>query len=137
MTSNGRSGIYKWLKEHVGQKVFVVADGAAFGPEASRVLALQAQRPDYIRLCLPESFEWLLMESGVLQNNRMRDVLKDPASFIDSSEYVSWERFFSDLLSNITLGTPFQYRKEHLAKAWTIPANADKIMVLLANGNVR
>ena len=60
-TSNGRSGIYKWLSEHLGQKVFVVADGAAFGSEASRVLSLQAQHPSDIRLCLPESFEWLLL----------------------------------------------------------------------------
>lgn len=136
-TSNGRSGIYGWLRAHSGQKVFVVADGAAFGPETTRVFALQKQHPQDIRICLPESFEWLLMESGVLRDNHMLEVLKDPASFIDSSEYSSWERFFTDLLNMVTIDTPFEYHKEYLGQAWTIPANSDKVMALIAHGNIR
>lgn len=136
-TSGGKSGIYEWLQAHLGQKVFVVADGAAFGSEASRVLALQAQHPQDIRLCLPESFEWLLMNSGVLRDDSMAEVLKDPAAHIDSSEYASWERFFTDLLKETTVGTPFEYHKSRLAEAWTVPANADKVMAQIAHGNVR
>ena len=136
-TSNGRSGIYQWLREHQGQKVFVIADGAAFGPEASRVLALQAQHPQDIRICLPESFEWLLMKSGILHDAHMEDVLSDPSSFIESADYPSWERFFTDLLRQTTHGTPYAYGKQQLAEPWKQETNASKVMTLIANGNVR
>ena len=67
----------------------------------------------------------------------MSNVLQNPSAHIDSAEYSSWERFFGDLLRRETLGTPFEYHKSHLAEAWTIPANADKVMALIENGNVR
>ncbi len=137
LTSSGRSGIYKWLKEHAGQRVFVVADGAAFGPEAKRVLALQEQHPQSIRICLPESFEWLLMKSGVLHDAHIEEVLEDPARFIESREYSSWEQFFTALLRQRTQGTPFEYDKQRLSDAWTVEHNADKVMGAIAHGNVR
>ena len=136
-TSQGRSGIYDWLEDHLGQKVFVIADGAAFGPEARRVLALQARHPEDIHICLPESFEWLLLRSGVLHDAHVNEVLKDPASYIASEEYASWERFFLELLRQATNGTPFEYAKNRLADAWTLPANASKVMRPIAHGNVR
>lgn len=137
VTSNGRAGVYRWLTEHAGQRVFVVADGAAFGPESERALALQAQRPESIHLCLPESFEWLLMKSGVLHDAYLKDVLANPSAFIESRDYASWERFFAELLRQTTNGTPFAYAKHQLVDAWTDDANAGKVMGLIEDGNVR
>lgn len=136
-SSGGRSGIYPWLCEHLGQKVFVVADGAAFGPESSRVLALQEQHPQDIRICLPESFEWLLMKAGILHDAHMQEVLEDPSAFIESRDYASWERFFLDLLRQVTRGTALAYDKSRLPEVWVVPSNADRVMDLIANANVR
>lgn len=59
-TSNGNSGIYGWIMTHLDQKIFVVADGAAFGSEMNRIMELQKRFPDKITVCLPESFEWII-----------------------------------------------------------------------------
>lgn len=68
-TAGTNSGILKWLLNHAGTHVFVIADGAAFGPYVDRVLKLQKESPDYVTVCLPESFEWLLLKSGVVTFN--------------------------------------------------------------------
>ena len=65
-SAGSNSGIFSWLQEHHRQGVFVIADGAAFGAEIDRVLKLQKQYPDEITVCLPESFEWLILQSGIL-----------------------------------------------------------------------
>lgn len=45
----------------------VIADGAAFGPEMDRVLQL-VQTRENLTLYLPESFEWLILSSGILKD---------------------------------------------------------------------
>lgn len=136
VSAKGSASIYGWLREHVGQRVFVLADGAAFGAEAARVLALQDEHPDTITICLPESFGWLILASGILREQAIERVLNDPGSAIESKIYVSWEQFFTSFLRDITRGTPFAYSKAHLAQAYAIPSNANKIMALIAHGNV-
>lgn len=133
--SNSR--VAAWLAGHVGEGVFVIADGAAFGPYADRVLKLQAAMADRVAVCLPESFEWLLLKSGVAGGREVAGVLEDPSSHIESGEYFSWERYFTDSLRAATRGTALAYGKDRLPEAYKAQANADKVMELIACRNVR
>lgn len=136
-TSASNSKIMTWLLDHSDERVFVVADGAAFGPYADRVLKLQRERPENITVCLPESFEWLLLKSGIVKSEGLGAVLEDPSAHIESASYATWERFFAALLVELTRGTPFAYKKAELAEAHLVPANASRAMALIACRNVR
>ena len=136
-TSASNSKITTWLLDHSDERVFVVADGAAFGPYADRVLKLQRERPENITVCLPESFEWLLLKSGIVKSEGLGAVLGDPSVYIESASYATWERFFAALLVELTRGTPFAYKKAELAEAHLVPANASRAMALIACRNVR
>ena len=65
-------------------------------------------------LYLPESFEWMILKADLLDDKKIREILSDPAKFIDSALYVSWERFFTDLLTSGSKGTYLQYSKKQL-----------------------
>ena len=79
------SAILGWLDQHLDDRVFVVADGAAFGCYADRVLKLQDIHRDTVTVCLPESFEWLLLSSGVISGLDAKAVLQEPEAFCRGS----------------------------------------------------
>lgn len=136
-SAKSNSGIMAWLLEHADEHVFVIADGAAFGPYADRVLKLQREHPANITVCLPESFEWLLLKAAIVGSRDAEAMLADPSSHIESSRYFSWERYFTDYLEGLTAGQPFAYGKDKLADAYMAEANASKVMALIACRNVR
>lgn len=65
ISAEGKSNIFQFLKVNEGKKLLIIADGAAFGSEIDRVLRL-LKNQDNAALYLPESFEWLILSSGVL-----------------------------------------------------------------------
>ena len=79
-TSSGNAGLFAWLMQHINEreKVFVVADGAAIGSEMGRLMTLQHQYADKITLCMPESFEWLILQSGVIDTPNLQAMLANP-----------------------------------------------------------
>ncbi len=136
-STGSNAGVLRWLDEHPQAKVFVVADGAAFGAYADRVLKLQGLRRDSVAVCLPESFEWLLLSSGVVGSTEIDKVLQDPSQYVESAECMSWEQFFTEFLKQQTKGTPFAYKKESLAEAYMVEENASKIIALIACRNIK
>lgn len=136
-SAGGNAKIAKWLIEHAGERVFVVADGAALGAYADRVFKLQADSAGSVTICLPESFEWLLLKSGVVRSDDVAKMLEDPGSHVESRDFASWEQFFAKYLIAATKGTPLAYDKGKLAEGYTSKANADKVMALIACRNVR
>lgn len=44
--------------------------------------------------------------------------MKNPEEFIESSQYFSWERFFTDVLVSATKGTYLQYSKRKLNEVY-------------------
>lgn len=132
-SSGSNSEIFKWLRNYVEQenfrekKVFVLADGAAFGSEIDRVLKLQSLTDDNFRICLPESFEWLILKSGLIKVSDLVSVLENPSEYIDSRDYFSWENFFEDFLIRNTLNTPFQYAKKEINPIYLNKNNSKKI----------
>jgi len=71
---------------------------------------LQKEREIY----LPESFEWLLLQSGIFKETELTEVLSNPENHVESKEYASWERFFTDYLIKISKNTYLQYTKKSL-----------------------
>lgn len=136
-SAQSNTKILDWLCSHDDDPVFVIADGAAFGPYADRVLKYQKEHPHEVTVCLPESFEWLLLSSGVVKADGVEECLASPENYVDSAKYMSWEQFFTSVLSDATKGTPLAYNKGRIAKGYLAPANADKVMALIAFRNVR
>lgn len=128
VSSGSNSDIFKWLHDHIGEKVLVVADGAAFGSEIDRVLKLQPLTKEYFRLCLPESFEWLILKSGLIKTPDIASVLKNPSEHIESRDYFSWENFFEDYLVRNTVQTCFQYAKKEINPIYLNENNRKKII---------
>ena len=131
-SAGSNSGIFAWLQEHHDEKVFVIADGAAFGSEMNRVMELQRRYPDKITICLPECFEWLILQSGLIDEPGLGEMLDNPSAYVDPLQYFSWENFFEDYLVQQTAGTYYAYSKSRLHSYYTIRENSGKIIALIA-----
>lgn len=92
ISAGGKSNIYNMVLERQESSVLVIADGAAFGPE---IELLTSQRLKSIQLFLPESFEWLVLKSGLFPDKQTQGMLQSPAAYIESERFFSWEQFFT------------------------------------------
>ena len=137
MTAESKSKLNKWVKDYSDsnpdKKLLVIADGAAFGSEMNRFMEIykSAKNPANITLCLPESFEWLILKSDLLRQEDINEILKNPSDYIDSKEYFSWEQFFTHLLVERTKKNDYmRYRedKSTLADFYKQKENAEKII---------
>ena len=136
VSAEGNSNIYKVIRECGDETIMVVADGAVFGPEMERVLAFRkAKKVVYF---LPESFEWLILRSGLIDGAKVQEILEHPYDFIESEKYFSWERFFTALLIQETKGTYLQYSKSRLNENYLNPKEkrsiGEAIRQLVENG---
>ncbi len=131
VSAEGKSNIYKVLKKYDNnKKVLVIADGAAFGSEIERVMKTIDSTVEKV-VYLPESFEWLILESGIIKDNEIKTILEEPSDFIESQEYISWERYFSALLIRKTKDTYLNYMKSKLNDAYKIDNNKNKILKVI------
>ena len=87
--------------------------GAAFGPEMERIMKL-IQMNNNVNLYLPESFEWIILSSELFAEQEIKDILAKPYDYIDSADYLSWERFFTKVLIDKTKDTYLSYKKTEL-----------------------
>lgn len=126
VTSAGKSNIWQRVVDSTEDKILVIADGAAFGPEMERVMSLKHSKN--VVLFLPESFEWLILKSGLIDGNELQNMLEHPADFIESERYFSWERFFTALLVNQTKDSYMAYNKRSLNNVYLHDRNRDAIM---------
>ena len=112
LSAGGKSNIYGSILKNEGKTILIIADGAAFGAEIDALYKLR-KRCDII-LYMPESFEWIILKSDVLNDKEVRQIIENPSDHIESSEYFSWERFFTKIISEKTDGTYLQYKKSKL-----------------------
>lgn len=134
-SANGKSNIYKVFEKHKEKAVLIVADGAAFGPEMEKVMKMTAVYGN-VTLYLPESFEWLILKSGIVKDNEIEQILEEPSKYIDSKVYLSWERFFTQLLINKTKHTYLAYNKHKLNPAYVQVNIEKKIMEVMKKINL-
>lgn len=127
VSARGKSNIFAEIQKHKKDKCLVIADGAAFGSEMARVMQ-EVKRQDNIQLFLPESFEWMILRSGLIDGNYVKNVLSNPSDYIESRDYFSWERFFTAFLIEQTKGTFLQYNKRKLNPSYLQKKTAEKIL---------
>jgi len=130
VSANGKSKILTTLKKYKGKRVLVIADAAALGPEIREIESYRKLVSDKIDLFLPESFEWLILNSEIfLGDGKVKPILDEPASYIESSQYFSWEKFFEYLLVDVTKESKdIKYRKDKLAKGYLLDKRKEMIL---------
>ena len=108
--------------------LLIIADGAAFGAYVDNIVKYRYLKK-HIALYFPESFEWLILKSNVLDDNSLKDILSHPEDYIDSSEYISWERYFTNLLISKTENDRIKgYSKTNLPAFYSTGKNASMIL---------
>lgn len=127
ISAGGKSNICKRLKKYEDKKILIIADGAAFGPEMDMVMK-KINLSNSMAIYLPESFEWLILKSDVIRDKDIAEVLDHPSDFIESKEYMSWERFFTALLVDKTKDTYLRYSKSKLNDAYKNRKIQEKIL---------
>ena len=85
---------------------------------ANSILVIALGRYKSLQLFLPESFEWLVLSSGLFRDKKTQDMLLHPADFIESADFFSWERFFTRQLVELTSGSYLAYGKSSLNPAY-------------------
>lgn len=127
ISANGKSNINSLLHENDDEEICVIADGAAIGPEMAN-LYKKVIESENIKLYLPESFEWLILNSGIIKNSNIDKILDTPENFIDSKKYFSWEQYFTKLLVEKTINTFMQYQKSKLNPVFLHEKNKNAIL---------
>ena len=127
LSAGGKSNIFSLLKKQSSEEICVIADGAAIGPEMNR-LYKETLKKKNIHLYLPESFEWLILSSGLISDKDIKIMLEEPENYIDSAEYFSWELFFTKLLMERTEETYLKYSKSKLNSNYLHEKNKEKIV---------
>ena len=69
----------------------VIADGAAFGSLIENCLStFRVQTDRRISLWLPESFEFLILKSGVIKSDELTEILDNISEYVECKKYESW-----------------------------------------------
>ncbi|MDE6731141.1 MAG: hypothetical protein K2J71_10265 [Oscillospiraceae bacterium] len=134
ISAQGKSNLSRMIRKYSGKKILVIADAAALGAEIEMLVQYQRLHPDQIFFFLPESFEWLILKSGLIpsndrDHNPIPEILENPAEYIDCEKYFSWERFFTELLIDRTKEISYmRYSKAELPEFYKKPEHAEKIL---------
>lgn len=117
ISARGKSNIKTAVSKLGKESTLVIADGAAIGAEMNELYQLMYHKPA-VKCYLPESFEWIILKSGIIDGKNLQDILNHPEDFIESQTYFSWERFFTALLVEYTQDSYLKYNKKKLNKAY-------------------
>ena len=129
ISAAGKDNIKQKIFPMKSEKVLVIADGAAFGPQMNDIYRLMQEDSAKFSLYLPESMEWLLLKADLLGQTDILEILEHPADFIESSEFFSWERFFTNLLERRTKNIPYmRYDKAKLPEFYLQEENLEKVI---------
>lgn len=130
ISAEGKSNIFALVVKQPDEKILVIADGAAFGSEMEKLMCFMKDHPN-VWLYLPESFEWLILKSGVVAGKRIAEALEHPEDYIESREYFSWERYFTALLIQNTEDNYLRYAKRQLNPAYTQERISDMVLAVM------
>ena len=103
-SSNGNANILNELKLCENKSVLIIADGAAFGAYMEMLYDYRTRKNSSICAYLPESFEWIILSSGLIKDSDLAAILNEPWDHIDSKDHFSREQFYTALLIQKTEG---------------------------------
>ena len=136
ISAKGKAKIFNCLAVNpTDEEILVVADGAAFASQMNRIVTFIGTRK--IHLYLPESFEWLLLMSGIINDGNLKAILDNPSDSIESSSYFSWEQFFTALIVQKTKDTYLQYNKKKLNSSYLQSGIKEKILAQMKGINFK
>jgi len=130
ISAQGKSNIFANVLNHLGEKILVIADGAAFGPEMEKLVRLIKNYSNIV-LYLPESFEWIILQSGIIEDSDITAMLEHPENHIESQNFFSWERYFTVQLIQCTQDSYLKYSKKQLNPSYIQEKISDKIMAVM------
>lgn len=136
VSAQGKSNIFAAIMRQPYEKILVIADGAAFGSEMEKVMRLVKEFPDIV-LYLPESFEWLILKSGLIDGGEITKMLEHPEEYIESRDYFSWERYFAEQLIQKTQNSYLKYAKRQLNPAYLQQKSSEKILAAMKGVELR
>lgn len=114
-SSNGNGNLIKWVSAVESGDTLVIADGAAFGSLIESCMSFfLTQTNRRISLWLPESFEYLILKSGIIKSDKLTQILNDIPEYVECEMYESWEMFFTELLITLTADGVEKYSKNTL-----------------------
>lgn len=129
--ADGKTNVSKKIvNKNNSQTTLIIVDGAAYGSEMNNTMILINSIPGYIQFT-PESFEWLLLNSNILNEPYITEVLKAPYNYIESSEFFSWEKYFTDLLNKATKESnimPYNKSNNKSLKIFTTGNNMKRVI---------
>lgn len=129
VSAGGNSKVLSKVQNFQEEDVLIIVDGAAFGAMIESCLEYAATREEQrISVWMPESFEYLILVSGIIHSEELEEILGAVSDHVDSSEYESWERYFTQLLVSLTEHTPYKYSKKDLNEYYTKRINLIKII---------
>ena len=128
-SADGKSNIYKKLLNSAEDNILIIADGAAFGSEIENILEIKHIKN--LGIYLPESFEWLILKANLLKDSEIENILKNTADYIESSEFFSWELFFTKLLTDKTHGTYLAYSKKKLNDSYLQEKECSEVLSVM------
>lgn len=118
ISSKGNGNLVNEIRKYNGKKVFAIGDGAAIAAYINELNDYVNFNKEDIKLFLPESFEWLILKSGVCDNitpiyygTHINKLLKATFDYINYKESMSWEQYYTTVLTTITRKTYLQYDK--------------------------
>ena len=95
----GNSSVPDVIQDLQGGDVLVIADGAAFGAVIENCLEyISARTGQRISIWMPESFEYLILKSGLIKSEELHKILESIPDYVDSGQYESWERYFTQFV---------------------------------------
>lgn len=129
-SAEGKTRIFSELKNISSDtKTIIIVDGAAFGAEIQQVYEYISLHRNLV-LYTPESFEWLLLASGVV-NDIPTDWYMATWNYADSKEYFSWEQFYTEIMVSKSKGTPYRYSKSKLNTFYLSTTIVQKVMGII------
>ena len=128
LSAEGNARVYRKVLEYSSEgDVTIIADGAAFGAFIGDIVTYAKYAG--LSMYFPESFEWMILKSGVVNISNLKDILQNPEKYIDSKDYFSWERYFTHLLKKVTESDKIKaYNKDQLKKYYLEGKNRDMIL---------
>ncbi|MBU5478749.1 translation initiation factor 2 [Eubacterium sp. MSJ-13] len=115
ISANGNGNIVETVKQTATKNTLVVADGAAFGSLIEDCMEFfETIEKNRVTLWLPESFEYLILQSGIIESKKLNEIMKNTQEYVECKKYISWERFFTHLLIEMTHDSIAEYSKSNL-----------------------
>ncbi len=125
-TAGGKSKMYAIIRKCKNDKILVIVDGAAFGSEIGKIYRYLQTGIKNCVIYAPESFEYLILKSGVIDIKQ--DVINNTYLYADSSNYMSWEKFYTAYLNGSTKDTIYRYNKAKLNDNYKTKGVYEKIV---------